>query len=91
MGINWLRSLLPHRHSRSSSSHGTANLTELAVPPPVENSDDQPIYVHHTLEGNISHSPDGSKHHTSESSGHLANKSQTLEAAHQDAKGNEGL
>lgn len=41
----------PSKHRRHSDPLG--NLSEVAVPPPVENRGDSAIYHHHTLEENL--------------------------------------
>lgn len=67
---NWLSGLRHHTRKRTKKqqegtprhhrtrSHGEENLSEIAVPPPIENPDDAPLYRHHTLEEVLSHQSD---------------------------------
>ncbi|KAH0847551.1 hypothetical protein AYO21_01457 [Fonsecaea monophora] len=51
------RSSQPSKHQRQSDTLGS--LSELAMPPPIENRRDSEVYRHHTLEENIERSSQG--------------------------------
>jgi len=51
---------ISHHHShRKHTSADLSGLSELQVPPPIENRDGSPIYRHHTLEENFERASQG--------------------------------
>lgn len=69
--------------------HGDAALTEIAMPAPVENADDAPLYVHHTLEERLADVTNERPAHEQEALAGSARRRRSLEEAYERIKKDE--
>lgn len=94
MGANWFSRLFHSKEpktKRRSSGPGEAVLSELAIPPPIENPDDGPIYRHHTLEEALTDASNDRPGHEHDAAGELVHRRRSLEEAYAHIKKEEGI